>query len=300
MSSDLPSLYKNYPINVWVKDAPTKNFLAALWNTAHIGLLIGGGHGVLDAVLEDAQRTYPDTSKNIFYIRDLDRNTFRQESYIALNSNKLKLPCHEIENLLLDADAIMITPSINTRKYNPNHIDELIKNNAEHLIPLFAAQDVIDQTNIYNFHPPKPSIETFRQLNTIQIRSWIVAQIGATRTQGGCIWDINAAEQLKSSLTTDVIGARFDQALEARRASLRDGSWRLSYPGKEILIETIRCCQLQTTQTEVAKQDLAKIVGRAHAHLTPTPLNPATTITTIEDCHRAMITLRDRLLSRLA
>src|SRR5690348_16926309 len=99
------ALYRGI-INLWVEDELSREYLSKIWNTPpDVFFLIGGGNEGVNAVVKDAESAgFP----NVFGLIDCD---FRPTNRIHWNApaktfRTFVLPVHEIENYLLDPQAL--------------------------------------------------------------------------------------------------------------------------------------------------------------------------------------------------
>ena len=92
-------------INLWVEDGLTRAYLSALWNDSAVKFLIGGGRDGVIAILRDAEVT---GYRNVFGVIDRDHGRSNHRDWLIPGRTicKFVLPCHEIENYLLDTSAL--------------------------------------------------------------------------------------------------------------------------------------------------------------------------------------------------
>ncbi len=135
-----PSLYRA-PINLWVEDELTRDYLDAIWNSSSVAFLIGGGNEGVQAIVNDAEKAgYP----NVFAVIDRDFREADKASWTNPNktSRRFVLPAHEIENYLLDADALAASRFNNMGK-TAVEINEMMATAASRLCWWAACRDVV-------------------------------------------------------------------------------------------------------------------------------------------------------------
>ena len=101
----LRSLYSTRKIVVWVEDELTKEYLSALWRDKRIGFAVAAGREGVSALTNDA-RSGSDQRTNVFGVRDKDFGETNFPDWTNPDTYLFILPRHEIENYLLDWDAL--------------------------------------------------------------------------------------------------------------------------------------------------------------------------------------------------
>ena len=116
------ALYRGI-INLWVEDELTREYLSAVWNhPTDIFFLIGGGNEGVGAVVKDAESA---GFANVFGLIDRD---FRRDESKSLGTpgktfRTFVLPVHEIENDLLDPEALVASRLNTLRRMAPRSRD---------------------------------------------------------------------------------------------------------------------------------------------------------------------------------
>lgn len=99
----IDSLYKDRKITLWVEDRLTRDYLTAAWDDPPaIRLLVAGSNAPMGALVASARA---DGFTSVFGLCDRD---FSSTNYGAWSSTTpvFRLRMHEVENALLDPDAI--------------------------------------------------------------------------------------------------------------------------------------------------------------------------------------------------
>ena len=101
------ALYRGI-INLWVEDELTREYLSAVWNDpTAVFFLIGGGNEGVGAVVKDAESA---GFANVFGLIDRDFRPTTNRSHWSSPVKTFRtfvLPVHEIENDLLDPEALV-------------------------------------------------------------------------------------------------------------------------------------------------------------------------------------------------
>jgi hypothetical protein len=212
----------NGQINLWVEDDLTQAYLDALWNDSAVKYLIGGGREGVGAGLKDAEKA---GYKNVFGVVDRDHGRSNHADWFVPGRQfrRFILPRHEIENYLLDTPALEGC-RFNTHRRTSAEIDQFLNDEAERRCWWAACRYVVsllrdrffDRFIQYPTTPPVDTEETARE-HIIQ-SDWFR--------------DL----QRKSSGMTETRVIRLLAWVHARASRTRlDGSWRISFSGKEIL-----------------------------------------------------------------
>ena len=134
------SLYRG-SIILWVEDELTRAYLSEIWNDSSVAYFIAGGHEGVNSIVKDAEKA---GFSNVFGLIDRD---FRKSNAMEwMNPKKtfrtFILPVHEIENYLLDSDALS-----NSRLNNISRVDaeiqSIMKSEAEKRRSSVACRDTI-------------------------------------------------------------------------------------------------------------------------------------------------------------
>jgi hypothetical protein len=217
---NLSDLYRGQ-INLWVEDPLTKSYLAEIWEgDPAILFLIGGGVDGVRSVIEDARNN---NFHNVFGLIDRD---FRESNYSAWldpkkNPRTFVLPVHELENFLLDPDALAGC-DVNNLARSADEIVELLQTRARELCWWMACRDVIFQyagefRNNFTGHPAA----------TIKNEQEAHAHICESE------WFTSFAEKANRVDKTEVSN-RLNNAYAEAILRIQSGRWRNEFAGKEL------------------------------------------------------------------
>jgi len=105
ITTGLPLVYRPDKAHVWVEDMLTAQYLQELWQDAGIVFHVGGGNQTIKAVTHDAAA---EGLRNVLGMvdRDFGDTNFVQWTNPASGASVMILPGHELENYLLDEDAL--------------------------------------------------------------------------------------------------------------------------------------------------------------------------------------------------
>uniref|UniRef100_UPI0013EA21D6 DUF4435 domain-containing protein n=1 Tax=Aquisphaera insulae TaxID=2712864 RepID=UPI0013EA21D6 len=129
-------------INLWVEDALTREYLSAVWKAdPDVHFLIGGGNEGVRAIIKDAEDA---GFVNVFGVTDRDFRPTNRDDW--KNPSKtfrtFVLPVHELENYLLDSDAIQ-SSRLNNQGLDAPQIEGAMKKRAGELCWWAACRDVV-------------------------------------------------------------------------------------------------------------------------------------------------------------
>lgn len=141
MTTGLPLVYRPDKAHVWVEDAITRQYLQELWQDAGIVFHVGGGGPVIRAVAHDATSQGVGTVVGVMD-RDFGDTNFAQWTNPASTARVMVLPVHEIENYLLDADALSGC-ALNNRGRSAAEVEAYVRNTAALCEWQVAASQVI-------------------------------------------------------------------------------------------------------------------------------------------------------------
>jgi hypothetical protein len=246
------SLY-GAPINLWVEDEVTRAYLDAVWNNPSVRFLIGGGSDGVQAIVKDAEQA---GLPNVFAVIDRDFRQTNKPRWLDSTDGPRKfiLPVHEIENYLLDSDALAACRLNNVKKADAE-IRDLMKKKAESLCWWAACRSAIAEMRRRfreGFLNDPPCAEITEQ----QARDHICASD----------W-FNALRQKVDQTTEADVHMLLAQAHSEAAQAIDTGDWIREFAGKEILRDVgSRICdqtkfpayRLRTAQFH---EDLAKEVG---------------------------------------
>ncbi len=243
----------NGQINIWVEDEVTRAYLSALWDTPAVAFFIGGGNEGVRAIVKDAEES---GFTNVFALIDRDfRRTNRPDWFATTKTFRTFVPpVHEIENYLLDADALAAS-RFNNLKKSKVEIESVMRVAAGRLLWWAACRDVVAELR-------RRFREGFLRDPTCDVSSDIQARDHICSSP----WFRKLAHECERTTEAEV-----DQLLSTARAAadqaLADGNWKSEFAGKEILRDVgSRICdrtKIRGYKPSAAEfdGDLAKEVG---------------------------------------
>jgi hypothetical protein len=247
------SLYRA-PINLWVEDELTRGYLDAVWNSPVVAYLIGGGNEGVQAVVNDAEKA---GYLNVFAVIDRDFRQTNKPSWMDPNktSRRFILPVHEIENYLLDRDALAAS-RFNNLGRTAVEIEAMMTTAAGRLCWWAACRDVVADLRRrfrqdFIPDPTYPPVD-----NEAQARDYICQSP----------WFQKLAQEI-SQTTEGNIDQLLSRSYVVADQSLSVGLWKAEFAGKEILRDvSSRICdhtKISGHKPSSTKfdEDLAKGVG---------------------------------------
>jgi len=226
-TSDLSGLYRNYPAYRWVEDEDTRTYLDAAWaGESRIKIYVASGYTHLQAVVNAAHH---DFSTHVFGFRDRDfgasnRKRWKEEAVTVLAGD-----AHELENFLLDAEAIA-SCEVNTSGLNAAQIEHELLAIAQQLPWWMSCRRTITEMrdavmNDFPGHPKYREVSSQQQAeNAIFASPWWMNALPSLHTTWG-------------NRTT--VSARLAQHEASFRAMLTNNTWQREFSGKEILQEIV-------------------------------------------------------------
>ena len=258
MSQDIDILARyRGAINLWVEDELTKEYLEVVWgSTPDVVILTAGGSGGVRAMLEDVRKI---GHINVFGLIDGDfqHGNIARWQQPGERFGPIVLPVHEIENYLLDPDALVGCSCHNLNRSAAWIADE-IKRRARELTWWKACKEVLASLSdlIRADFPKDPKCHAI--MNENQALSHILDYPGA--------W----VSDLPSKLEQFSKASIRDKLIESKRLAdeqITDnrGQWKTQFPGREIF-RHIRGQIYKPTQDTTKKADpdvdVAKAVAR--------------------------------------
>lgn len=224
-SSDVTGLYRSFPAYLWVEDEETRTYLETAWSgETRIKIYVGGGHTHLSAVVKAARN---DWNTHVFGFRDRDfgasnRARWKDETVTVLASDAV-----ELENLLLDADAIA-SCAVNTSGLNVVQIEQQMLQLAQPLTWWMSSRRTITEMrdavmDEFLAHPARGDVASQRDAENhiFTSRWWSTVLPSLHSTWGG----------------RATVSARLVQYEATFRNMLASGAWKREFSGKEILRE---------------------------------------------------------------
>ncbi len=252
------ALYRGI-INLWVEDELTREYLSAVWNSPpDVFFLIGGGNEGVIAVLKDAELAgYP----NVFGIIDRDFRPTNRADWNAPGKTVRRFvwPVHEIENYLLDPEALA-SSRLNTLKRTAAQIEGYLMAAAGRLTWWAACRYVVAELK-GRFRDPFVADPA---CGTIADEASYVDHICTSN------WFGKLAQEAARTTREDVRDLLADAHLRAQ-SQLSDGTWRTEFAGKEIYRDVgSRICDLTAPTLrgytpKMVDIDLAKDVAAGQA-----------------------------------
>jgi hypothetical protein len=216
-------MYRSFPAYLWVEDEETRTYLETAWNgESLIKLYVAGGHRHIGAVVNAA---HMDWATHVFGLRDRDftksnRSRWMDEAIRVFAGDTL-----EVENLMLDAEAIAAC-DVNTSALDAPAIENLLVNLVAQQVHWMACRRLIAElsealTHGFIEHPKRRSVlscdDALQAITGSQWWSTVLPGLQGTWGQ------------------TQVLLAKLVQYEDDYSEALRDGSWRASFSGKELL-----------------------------------------------------------------
>ncbi|HWE37167.1 MAG TPA: hypothetical protein VG406_11425 [Isosphaeraceae bacterium] len=239
-------------INLWVEDDLTREYLSGLWGDASVAFFIAGGNEGVRSVVNDAEAA---GFRNVFGLVDRDFGLPRKAEWMSETKTfrTFVLPAHEIENYLLDAEALQASRSNNLGRTR-DQIEGYMAERANGLVWWAACRDVVAEVK-HRFRDdlirdPPCDIDEPRALAHIIESPWF-------KKLGDEIGKTSAAD----------VHSLLSEAHANARGRITDGDWRWEFAGKEIFrdVESRICNRTRHkpgSSTKEALIDLAKDVAQ--------------------------------------
>jgi hypothetical protein len=215
------ALYRGI-INLWVEDELTREYLSAVWNfPTDVFFLIGGGNEGVGAVVKDAASA---GFANVFGLVDRDFRPTNRSNWNAAGKTfrTFVLPVHEIENYLLDPEALAAS-RLNTLKRTAAQIEGYLVAASGRLTWWAACRHVVAELK-GRFREP---FVADPPCGTIADEASAVDHICTSP------WFVKLAPEAARTRQEDVRRLLADAHREAE-SQLSDGTWRTEFAGKEI------------------------------------------------------------------
>lgn len=259
--TELSTLYRTHLYHCWVEDTLTRDYLNALWLASDLKLWVGAG-GALREIVEASRAEI--AALRIFWMNDGDwaPNTLNQVRPGAIS---YRLHRHEIENYLLDEDAIASLRQMLRKGLDAAQAASALSASAQRLVCVVAASRTLDalkqNINVASW-PTQPTIASCADAATTE--SWLTAQLTARRAE------LRAVQRgAGDALNAQHVTARLQREIQSAQQELQSGDWRRTYPGKELLRDAWDDI-FAVKQNAAAEADLAKHVATyQRVHNTP-------------------------------
>lgn len=222
-TSDISGMYRSFPAYLWVEDEETRTYLEAAWSgESLIRMYVASGHQHVRAVVSAARN---DWNAHVFGLRDRDftesnRSRWNDEDVCLFAGDSL-----EVENLMLDADAIAAC-DVNTSGLDAAGIEQRLLALAAPQVSWMACRRLISEmgeavTRRFVEHPRRANVRSHADaLNAIAGSEWWTQVLPGLHSAWGNAQDVDTKLALYE--------ADYNTALQ-------DGTWRHRFSGKEIL-----------------------------------------------------------------
>lgn len=260
-ASDLPSLYAQRPITLWVEDEETRGYLDTVWQDNDIGFLIAGGATNVGAVVKSARE---DGFSTVFGVRDRDfgrTNRSRWES-ATHDMSVFATESLELENLALDEVAIAASDA-NTANLTPPAILQLLSDAASRMLWYMACRHAISDLR-------DATIREFIEHPKAHGPNGVATYEEARDRILGSAWWREVLPVARRTVTESSIEIALGWHHHFFQQMLADGRWRARFSGKEILDAAINSIW-RTGRTRGPRRDLVVMVARAQRSLRRIP-----------------------------
>ena len=244
-------------INLWVEDSLTRDYLRELWQgePSVVFYVGGGGADGIQAVLKEAETT---GLRNVFAYADRDFHPSNRADWPNPQKTfkRFVASVHEIENFLLDADAL-VACDLNTGNRSVAEVRARLLHRANELVWWMACRGVISgiHDELYGdfpSHPKCPEVADQAGAETYLLASPWYAGL-ATRAAG--LSEAEVKNRLMNAHT---------QAVQ----QIANGSWQMEFSGKELFRHVrgyVYTNPPQPASKATLDADVAKSVGRWQA-----------------------------------
>jgi hypothetical protein len=248
-AAHLDSLYKAARIVLWVEDTLTRDYLRAAWgNTPDVAFYVAGGNEHIPRLVT-AARQLPTPIGHVFGVLDRDFGRTNRPSWAT--ADNFKLPRHEMENYLLDKDALSGIVPFNNRGRSIADIDTEMQRLAARQPAWLACRHAIQHLRgqaLQDF-PSSPGVvhvpDVPAAINRIVSSTWYTQVIG----------------RLNAAVTTAEVTNQINGAFGQYQADLTSGVWVESFSGKEIFRELRSYVYQPQHNPGEPDNDVAKAIG---------------------------------------
>lgn len=223
--SNLPTLYRNHQILVWVEDEVTRTYLREVWQDSNIGLLIAGGHENIHAVVKSARAQ---GFLHVFGFRDRDFGGTNRPKWQDDPEGVLTSEVFEVENLALDSQA-MFACQLNSSKMTAEQISARLRELASKRCWWMSCRHAITDvrnaiTDKFVEHPKLGKVTTQAEAEEVIFASkWWTATLPV----------------IGASTTAACVRTNLAQHHARYSALLASGEWQAHFSGKELLQEVV-------------------------------------------------------------
>lgn len=216
-------MYRSFPAYLWVEDEETRAYLETAWNgESLIAIYVAGGHQNIVAAVKAARLA---GFTHVFGFRDRDFEASNRARWDDTSVHVLRGDAHELENLLLDREAIAAC-DVNTSGMNAAQIAKELLALAAPLTWWMSCRRTItelhDAVNAgFLEHPSPANVKSLQEAENaiIQSRWWKDVLPTLHGTWGN-----------RGTITTNL--AQYEASY---RAMLTSDAWQQEFSGKEIL-----------------------------------------------------------------
>jgi hypothetical protein len=244
----LPSPTRNAEITIWVEDSLTDEYLTQLWADPAMNLLVAGGRPGVKSLVETAART---KVTKVFGIVDRDFGSTNRDRWADPEVRVFRLGRHEIENYLLDANA-MAGCSLNNQKLSVSEVQAKLLELAKQQTYWLACRSLlrhVDTELKADFPVPKVTELTSSE--------------AAERFLESSPWLTGLSERVGRLVQPEGWKKRLHDEAGRYQQGLTDGSW-VEHCSAGDMIPTIRSILFKKPKSqsiEVTDSDFAKAVS---------------------------------------
>jgi hypothetical protein len=201
---DVPQLYRG-TINVWVEDPVSAAWFNAVWSDRDIRILTAGGHTAVEALTRHAESNISDWST--------PKKTFQ----------RFVLPVHEVENLLLDSEA-MANCTVNNTGKSAEDIEDRMNALAVRQVPLMSCRATLTELRhrVLDDFPSHPGLGNVPDLDA--------AEEAIVKSP----WFKAIATKTSQAATSAYVQKRLQHFEQQYQADLTVDRWKQTFSGKEL------------------------------------------------------------------
>lgn len=220
------------PLSVWVEDQLTHDVLTQLWANAQINVLVTGGtQGVHHMIRSLPARV----RRKVYGVVDRDFDEDNQARWLLEDCKILRIPAHELENLLLDFEILSVLSGVESAA----QIEQRAKAHAEKLLFFMATKAVLRQmqADLGSEFPTDPSPAP----DSMETAAQYLDQVS--------YWQRHESEWTKWR-TPALREAALESEVKRLSTDLQTQSWLQTFSGKELF---------RYLRSNVAKLDTAPV-----------------------------------------
>jgi hypothetical protein len=248
-ASNLTSLYKNHPVYFWLEDDDTRAYFSQLWPNEPFGYLVGGGEQNIQAIVQSARL---DNIAHVFGIVDRDFYKSNVANWPSLPATQriYRLPVHEFESFLLDADALAGC-ALNNQGRTPLDVDKQMQLIAGGLVWWMATKRVLSEVSheVVDGFPPEPGRQKVQDLAT------------AMNYISQSLWFASTAQNVPGLASMPGVQQRLTTHQTQYASDILSGQWKTEFSGKEVF-RTLQSYVYQGGKGSSGRTDLVKAIAR--------------------------------------